>query len=161
MIRLHSGRSFVLAIWCLLFIYLSYLRNSEILSLFNWLMCLKLRVLYSHAIPAVPLKRPSNSDCRVLTTWIDMITSSNSSLSEIPASESLVCSFDLPMTPTQKATSLLLAWISYVSRLTILLFYFYYYYYYFGRFKLSSIIHFKSDQQYTDSSVLENPHYRA
>jgi hypothetical protein len=32
----------------------------------------------------------------------------------------------LPMTPTQKATSLLLAWISYVSRLTILLFYFYF-----------------------------------
>lgn len=71
----------------------------------------------------VPLERPSNLDCRVLTTWIDTITSSNSSLSEILALESLVCSFDLPMTPTQKATSLLLAWISYVSRLTVLFFF--------------------------------------
>lgn len=105
----------------------------------------------------VPLERPSNLDSRVLTTWIDTITSSNSSLSEILALESLVCSFDLPMTPTQKATSLLLAWISYVSRLTVLLFFL-------GGEDASScpqVFIPESEHQYTDSSLIENPHYRA
>lgn len=123
MICLHSGHYSAPATWCLLSIYLPCLHNSDIPSLFNWLICSKLRVLYPHAIPAVTLEMPINSDCRVLTAWIDTITSSNFSLSEIPALESLVCSFDLPMTPTQKATSLLLAWISYVSRLTVLSFF--------------------------------------